>query len=137
MDRTANFLEDDPAVLQLMRDRAKAAFAVHLVAMATGVSPSEIARETRAGNPAARARWLAMYLLHTTLAVPIMRVATAFGRDRSTVGRIMGRIEDWRTDARFDAVVSAMERCASVAPADVTHRVLGLEPTPAGWALDA
>lgn len=127
MDGAITFLEEDPTGLQSLRDRAKAAFLVHLVALATGVSPVEIARETRARNPAARARWLAMYLLHTTLSVPVMRVAAAFGRDRSTVGQVMGRVEDWRTDPGFDEVVSALERCALAAPLEAPAEILSMD----------
>ena len=120
-------LDEQLAALEAVRDRAKAAFVIHLVAMATGVPPRDIARDTRARNAAARARWMAMYVLHTGLQLPVMRVASAFGRDRTTVGQTINRVEDWRSDAEFDRAVSALERCAMAAPAELTEQALAAE----------
>lgn len=129
MDAASTFLETGPGELQALRDGAKAAFVIHLVAMTTGVSAREIAQGARARNPAARARWLAMYLLHTTLGVPLMRVGAAFGRDRTTVGQVLGRIEDWRSDPLFEEMLSALERCVLAAPMEAAPRMLALQPT--------
>ncbi len=96
MSTAIGFMEDQPVTLQAARDRAKAAFVVHLVALATGVPPKEIMQESRARSQAARARWLALYLIHVGFSLPLMRVAAVFGRDRSSVGLAVRRVEDWR-----------------------------------------
>ena len=46
------------------RDRLTAAFITHAVALATGVSPSDIASAKRTSKAAARARQIAIYLAH-------------------------------------------------------------------------
>lgn len=127
MDAATTFLEKGPAELEALRDGARAAFVIHLVSMTTGVPAGEIAGGSRARNPAARARWLAMYLLHTTLAVPMNRVAAAFGRHRSTVSQVLGQVEDWRSDPSFEEVLSALERCVLTAPTEAPPRVLAME----------
>lgn len=98
------------------RDRLAAAFVTSLVALATGVPAREIAAPTRARAPAARARQIAMYLAHVGFAWPMARVATAFGRDRTTASHACHRIEDLRDDAAFDARLSALEACLRQAP---------------------
>lgn len=124
MSAAMTLLDEGPLAVEAARDRAKAAFAVHLVALATEVAPGEILRASRSRTRAARSRWMAMYLLHTGLSVPLSRVAAAFGRDRTTVGQAVNRVEDWRSDPAFDAALSELERCASAAPDDGAGRVL-------------
>jgi hypothetical protein len=68
-----------------------------------------------------------MYLLHTGLSVPLMRVGAAFGRDRSTAGQVMNRVEEWRSHAAFDEAVAALERCVSAAPLEMDSEALALE----------
>lgn len=120
-------LEDEAAGLQAARDRAKAALVIHLVALATGVAPREITRDTRARSEAARARWLAIYLTHVAFALPLVRAAAAFGRDRSTVSHVVQRVEDWRDDADFDGALSALEACLTAAPLEFAPGALAPE----------
>ena len=98
------------------RDRLIAAFVTHAVALATGVSPAEIASTSRRGKAAARARQIAIYLAHVNFNWPLMRVAFAFDRDRTTCGHACHRIEDMREDAAFDARMTALEACVKHAP---------------------
>jgi hypothetical protein len=95
-------------------DRGVAALIVQLVAVATGVEV--IAAPSRNCAHAARARQMAMYLAHTVCAWPLARVGLAFGRDRSTASYAVRKIEDFRDDAVFDAVLTQLEACISVAP---------------------
>jgi len=108
------------AVPDPRRDRLAAAFVTSLVAMETGVPAREIAAPTRARAPAALARQMAMYLAHVSYAWPMSRVATAFGRDRTTASHACHKIEDMRDDAAFDARISAMEACLREAPEPCT-----------------
>jgi chromosomal replication initiation ATPase DnaA len=98
------------------RDRLTAAFITHAVALATGVSPSDIASTKRASKAAARARQIAIYLAHVNFNWPLIRVAFAFNRDRSTCGYACSRIEDMRENADFDARMSVLEACIKQAP---------------------
>ncbi|SFJ08438.1 helix-turn-helix domain-containing protein [Caulobacter sp. UNC279MFTsu5.1] len=98
------------------RDRLTAAFITHAVALATGVSPADIASTKRASKAAARARQIAIYLAHVNFNWPLIRVAFAFNRDRSTCGHACQRIEDMRENADFDARMSVLEACVKQAP---------------------
>ncbi|WP_426012965.1 helix-turn-helix domain-containing protein [Caulobacter sp. DWR2-3-1b2] len=98
------------------RDRLAAAFVTHTVALATGVSPSEIASVGRTSKAAARARQIAIYLAHVNFNWPLLRVALAFNRDRTTCGHACHRIEDMRENAAFDAQMNALDACVKQAP---------------------
>jgi hypothetical protein len=90
------------------RDRMTVAFVTHLVAMATDVSPGDIAAIEAQGIAAVRARQIAIYLAHVSFHWPLARVAFAFGRDRTTCGYACTRS---RTCARtpFDAQMAVLE----------------------------
>ena len=98
------------------RDRLTAAFITHAVALATGVSPVDIASTKRASKSAARARQIAIYLAHVNFNWPLIRVAFAFNRDRTTCGHACHRIEDMRENADFDARMGVLEACIKQAP---------------------
>jgi chromosomal replication initiation ATPase DnaA len=98
------------------RDRLTAAFITHAVALATGISPADIASTKRASKAAARARQIAIYLAHVNFNWPLIRVAFAFNRDRTTCGHACHRIEDMRENADFDARMSVLEACIKQAP---------------------
>jgi len=98
------------------RDRLTAAFITHAVALATGVSPTDIASAKRTSKAAARARQIAIYLAHVNFNWPLIRVAFAFNRDRTTCGHACHRIEDMRENAAFDARMSVLEACIKQAP---------------------
>lgn len=59
---------------------------------------------------ACHVRQISMYVCHVALRIPQNDIATAFGRDRSTVGHACHVVEDRRDDPVFDDFVSAMER---------------------------
>ncbi|PTS90890.1 MULTISPECIES: helix-turn-helix domain-containing protein [unclassified Caulobacter] len=98
------------------RDRLTVAFVTHLVALATDVSPSDIAAHKRVSSAAARARQIAIYLTHITFHWPLARVAFAFGRDRTTCAHACHRVEDLRENPDFDARLGALEDCLRQAP---------------------
>jgi chromosomal replication initiation ATPase DnaA len=98
------------------RDKLTAAFITHAVALATGVSPRDIASTGRTSKAAARARQIAIYLAHVNFNWPLIRVAFAFNRDRTTCGHACHRIEDMRENAAFDARMSVLEACIKQAP---------------------
>ena len=97
-------------------DRALAAFITQLVAMTTGVSAHEIEARTRRDAKSCSARQIAMYLAHIGCGWPLMRVAIAFGRDRSTASNACHRVEDLRDNPAFDAMLDACEACVRAAP---------------------
>jgi len=106
------------------RDRLTVAFVTHLVAMATDVSPGDIAAVKRSTYAAVRARQIAIYLTHVTFNWPLARVAFAFGRDRTTCGYACHKVEDLREDVTFDAHLAALEGCLRQAPLKATESAL-------------
>jgi chromosomal replication initiation ATPase DnaA len=101
------------------RDKLTAAFITHAVALATGVSPVDIASTSRTSKAAARARQIAIYLAHVNFNWPLIRVAFAFNRDRTTCGHACHRIEDMRENAAFDARMTVLEACIKQAPESI------------------
>lgn len=82
---------------------------VALISAHHGVPPVLLLHRSRCRAPVARARQLAMYLMHTLLGRTMTEVGRYFGRDRTTVAHACGRIEDKRDDVEFDRLVSALE----------------------------
>ena len=100
---------------QTDQDRAKADFAVHLVAMAFEVAAEAIWEGDR--EPlAVRARHVAFYLTAVGFGLSLARVGAAFGRDRTSVAHALGRVEAWRDDPRFDAALLQLEHAVRQAP---------------------
>ncbi|WP_417417444.1 helix-turn-helix domain-containing protein [Hoeflea sp.] len=64
-------------------------------------------------RPRCHMRQIAMYLSHVVLSVPYQTIATAFGRDRTTVMHACSVVEDRRDDAGYDRFVEQCERCIS------------------------
>lgn len=98
------------------RDRLMIAFITSLVALATDQPAREIVSRVRCTQAATRARQTAIYLAHVALSWPLARVATAFGRDRSTAGHAVRAIEDLRDDPAVDARLNDLEACIRQAP---------------------
>ena len=96
-------------------DRARALLAMSLTAYALNV-PLQKVLAGRRDQRAALARQAAMYVSHVAFGISMARVASAFGRDRSTVGHACRLMEDRRDDARFDRWMDALERSAEAAP---------------------
>jgi hypothetical protein len=80
-----------------------------LVATALGVPEAVLLHQQRCRRPIARARQLAMYLMHVILQRDYAEVGRFFQRDRTTVSYACALIEDLREDKRFDAEVCRLE----------------------------
>lgn len=107
------------AVAPVAQDRAIIAgrFVATLVGWATGIDDARLLAQGRGPGDTARARQIAMYLLHTSLSASYGEVARAFGRDRTTVSHACRLIEDMRDDPRHDALLCRLETVlAAVAP---------------------
>ena len=109
---------------QAGKDRAKVAFIIDLVALATGVPAAQIACSTRCNARAARARQVAMYLAYVAWAWPLARIGEAFERDRTTAGYACKLVEDMRDDAAFDARLDRLETCLRAAPEPADVKLL-------------
>lgn len=72
-------------------------------------------------RPRCHMRQIAMYLSHVVLSVPYQSVATAFGRDRTTVMHACSVVEDRRDDAAYDRFVEQCERCIKAVFAPLEH----------------
>ena len=100
------------------RDRAKAAFATHLVSMVTGVQAHEVLSDSRVGH-VTDARAMAIYLLHVGFGMPQTRVAAAFQRDRTTVSHACRKVEKMRERSVLDRLLTRLETCLQHAPAEL------------------
>ena len=98
-------------------DAAAAELAANVVSYALGVPPEAIVDDARGCSQTADARQLAMYLCQVAFELSLARVASAFGRDRSTVAHACHTIEDRRDEAQFDLWMGALEQMLRAAPA--------------------
>ncbi|EHS53380.1 Chromosomal replication initiator DnaA domain-containing protein [Rhizobium sp. PDO1-076] len=57
-------------------------------------------------------RQIAMYVCHVAYSMPMIEVAEAFGRDRTTVRHACRMVEDRRDDPAYDGFVAIVERMA-------------------------
>jgi len=80
-----------------------------VVAYAFDLDGQGILAAGRGNQDLARARQVAMYLAHVSFGMSLARVATAFGRDRSTVAHACHLVEDWRENAEFDLWLDRLE----------------------------
>ena len=77
-------------------------------------------------RPRCHMRQIAMYLSHVVLQVPYQTIATAFGRDRTTVMHACSVVEDRRDDAGYDRFVEQCERCVGAVFAPLGNDDAGL-----------
>lgn len=86
-----------------------AAAIVILVAGHCGLVPELLLHRSRCEAGIARARQIAMYLLHTQKSRSQTAVADVFGRDRTTVRHACALVEDLRELPSFEAEMSDLE----------------------------
>ncbi|GIL03310.1 MAG: hypothetical protein BroJett030_32090 [Alphaproteobacteria bacterium] len=90
-------------------------FVVRLVACATQADEAAILGLSRGTANVARARHIAMYLLHTSLSIPYGDVGARFSRDRTTVSHACRIVEDLRDDPALDAFIARLEEMVELA----------------------
>ncbi len=100
-------------------DRAFAALIIQLVSFTTGIAAAEIAAPERRSFRSYTARQMAIYLAHIGCGWPLGRVASAFGRDRSTVSNACLRVEDMRDRPAMNALLDTCEAYVRAAPKPV------------------
>lgn len=98
------------------QDEAAARLAADLASYALDIPVAEIVGLKRGSAAVAFARQIAVYLCHTSFELSLARVATAFGRDRSTVAHACHAIEDRREEPQFDLWISGLETMLRQAP---------------------
>lgn len=101
-------------------DEARAGMVTAVVAYALDIPLHEVQGDTRGSAEAAFARQVAMYLAHVAFEMSLARIASAFGRDRSTVSHACHIIEDRRDEALFDDWVNRLEDSIRAAPGPLT-----------------
>ncbi len=97
-------------------DASKAQLVQQAVAFAFRECVDEISAPTRRSKRVAFVRQVAMYLTHVAFGMSLMRVASAFGRDRTTVAHACHVIENHRDDPAFDERLEALETFLRSAP---------------------
>lgn len=95
---------------RMRADEARAGLARAIVAYAWDLPEAELAAATRRNARTAHGRQIAMYLAHVAFELSLSRVASAFGRDRTTVSHACHKIEDCRDDPALDARLDDLER---------------------------
>ena len=83
---------------------------VAAVAQALTIEESLLLASGRGRAEIAFARQLCMYLAHTLLGLSYTEVASAFGRDRTTVHYACAVVEDRRDEVKFDLWLVEFER---------------------------
>lgn len=83
---------------------------IQLVSKQAKVAPDLIFHHSRCRAHIARARQLAMYLLHVVAGRTMAEIGDWFGRDRTTVSHACQRVEDRRDCPEFDADVTRLEQ---------------------------
>jgi chromosomal replication initiation ATPase DnaA len=94
---------------QLQRRDVEAAAHIAVVSADAGVAPELLLHASRSAAPVARARQIAMYLLHTLCSRSQASVAPAFDRDRTTIRHTCQLIEDARDDDGVERQISRLE----------------------------
>ncbi|WP_181708474.1 helix-turn-helix domain-containing protein [Chthonobacter rhizosphaerae] len=93
-------------------------FVEQVVLRAFGLPGDTLRHPTRGRQTPARARQVAMYLLHVRVGVTLTACGRAFGRDRSTAGHACRRVEDLREmshiDGRLESLEAAIDRWVAI-----------------------
>lgn len=84
-------------------------FMIRLVACAAGCTEQDLLSPNRGTRNVARARNVAIYLLHTRLSVRIGHIAGMLKRDRTTVAHACHQVEDSRDDPATDNFICELE----------------------------
>ena len=93
-------------------EAAQCRLALAIAAAAFDIASDEMCARSRRKAPVADARHVAIYLAHIVFQLPMQAVADGFGRDRTSVGHALRRVEDRRDDPGFDARLERLERLA-------------------------
>ncbi|MEN0088512.1 MAG: helix-turn-helix domain-containing protein [Pseudomonadota bacterium] len=92
---------------KLDTDRCK--HVLRVVASYFGLPIDTLMAPTRGKQDVAFARQLAMYLANTHYQLSMPLIARTMGRDRSTIGFGIRRIEDLRDNERTDTIINCLE----------------------------
>ena len=83
---------------------------LHMVGKAYKIRRRLLLHPSRSTAGAARARQMAMYLMHVVLGRAMSDVGVVFHRDRTTVSYACAKVEDLRDDPAFDAQLDRFEQ---------------------------
>lgn len=94
------------------------------IAMVFAIPHHAIRCTTRGKAGVARARQVAMYLSHTSLALSLTQVGHLFERDRTTVGHACRLVEDLRDDRDFDQLIACLEKAVRAGSTESLERLV-------------
>lgn len=94
------------------------------IAVVFAVPHRAIRCTTRGKAGVARARQVAMYLCHTSLALSLTEVGLLFDRDRTTVGHACRLVEDLRDDKGFDLQMACLEKAVGTGSVESLEHAL-------------
>ncbi len=81
-----------------------------LVAVSFALDAADLLSSERGTAKTARARHIAIYLLHTSLSMKQSEIADLFSRDRTTIGYSCKKVEDMREMPSFEKHVRGCEK---------------------------
>ncbi len=96
---------------------AVAGFIEAVVAAAFRMPRDALRGANRGRAEIAFARQVAMYLAHTHFGMPLARVGTAFGRDRTTAAHACHTVEERRDDPMVEDMLARLEAALDSWPA--------------------
>ncbi|MCI5044377.1 MAG: hypothetical protein MRY72_06735 [Aquisalinus sp.] len=118
MENQPDWMKTYDQMQVLWRD-ACAAVVRDIVADAFDIAPETIMSKKRGREYVARARLVAMYMLHTTCCISQKQTGLAFGRSRNAVSHACTRVEDLRDDEYADIMLDIMARHIKTRIADI------------------
>ncbi len=96
-------------------DRLLATFVNQMVASAFELTSERLLRVDRGSASANRARQISIYLMHTVLSFPLVKIARVYKKDRTTIGHACRVIEDLRDNPAFDDKIIELEEIVQTA----------------------
>ena len=100
---------------------------LRVVAQYFGLRMIDLLATTRRESKVAFARQIAMYLAHTHYSIPMGHIGETIGRDRTTVGFGIRKIEDRRDETDIDVILSCLEMALPHVGANGVHETGGTE----------
>lgn len=90
-------------------DKLLATFVNQMAASAFELTSERLLRVDRGNARATRARQISIYLMHTVLSFPLIKIARIYKKDRTTIGHACRVIEDLRDNPAFDDRILELE----------------------------
>jgi hypothetical protein len=113
-DQTGDEQQANPCACLIKKKALMVSFINQMTASVFDIRPSDLVQPDRGVRRIARARQIAMYLMHTSLSLSYVEIARLFERDRTTVSYACKVIEELRDIPATDDKLIEMERTLAI-----------------------